>query len=210
MNEYDREIRSFRSSDLNLRSIEQSNKKTIEGHAAVFNQITDICGWYDETIESKAFDKCDFSDVVMCVNHNLDMVPIARCRNNSDTSTLKLSIDTQGLAIKADLDIENNSEARTVASAVERGDLNGMSFIFSVSADEWERLDTDKPLRRIKEVSKVYELGAVTFPAYSGTDIQARSKTILEQARQKGSGNNQEEIEKLKLKIKILSQNKEN
>lgn len=207
MSDEAKELRSFRINDLVLRNTEQTKTKIIEGHAAVFNQITDIGGWYDEVIESKAFDNCDFSDVVMCINHNLDMIPLARCKSNSDASTLKISIDNQGLAISASLDVENNSDARTVASAIERGDLNGMSFMFKVSSNEWERLDTDKPLRRITGISKVYELGAVSFPAYTGTDIQARNKSILEKARQKRNNirNSLEEVEKLKLKIKILS-----
>jgi hypothetical protein len=61
--------------------------------------------------------------------------------------------------------------------------MNGMSFIFWVSDDSWEGLDTDMPTRHIRAISKVREVSAVSFPAYTGTDINARDQFALDSAK---------------------------
>lgn len=189
------EQRAFKIQDLNTNLDEQTKYKTIKGHAAVFGQTVDIGGKFEEIIERSAFNNCDLSDVIMCINHDTNMIPIARCKNNSPESTLKLSIDDQGLAISATLDVENNQEARTLVSAIERGDIDGMSFLFSVEEQRWEKRDKNKPLRKITKIAKVYEAGPVNMPAYSNTDISARSKPF--------DNYTDTEIEKEKLKLKI-------
>jgi phage head maturation protease len=65
--------------------------------------------------------------------------------------------------------------------------------MFTVDKDSWEDLDSDQPLRRITSISRVFEVSAVTFPAYEGTSIEAASdgetlesvKAALESAREK-------------------------
>lgn len=175
-----KEKRNFAIAD--LRALADGN--TIEGHAAVYDQVADINGWFKEVIERGAFDNTDFKDVVFSVNHDLDKIPLARSRNNNANSTLQLQVDNVGLAVKANLDVANNSEAKSLYSSVSRGDMNGMSFIFWVEDEEWEGLDTDMPTRRIKSVAKVREVSAVSFPAYSGTNINARDTQALDSAKQ--------------------------
>ena len=68
-------------------------------------------------------------------------------------------------------------------SAVERGDVSGMSFSFRVKEQKWENLDTRYPTRRITKIGKVYEVSVVNDPAYEETDISARDKEALESAR---------------------------
>ena len=82
-----------------------------------------------------------------------------------------------------DTDAENNSEARALYSAVQRGDISGMSFMFGIRDEEWENLDSDHPTRHIKDISTVVEVSAVTFPAYENTEINARCKGALDNAR---------------------------
>ena len=91
--------------------------------------------------------------------------------------------DNEGLTIRVNLDIENNADAKSLYSAVSRGDISGMSFMFGVDSDEWEDLESDHPTRHIRDISTVVEVSAVTFPAYEATDIQARSKEALDNAR---------------------------
>ncbi|WP_375104938.1 HK97 family phage prohead protease [Paenibacillus sp. RS8] len=155
----------------------------MEGHAAVFEQVTVIGGWFKEIIERGAFDKTDFKDVIMSVNHDLKRIPLARSRNNNANSTLQLQVDEQGLNTRAELDVENNMEAKALYSAVGRGDISGMSFIFTVRDETWEGLDTELPTRRIKDIGRVIEISAVSFPAYDGTDINARDQQALDSAR---------------------------
>lgn len=201
------EMRSFVMPDL-----KSQEGNIIEGRAAVFGQQTDMC-WYTETILAGAFDKTDFTDVLFSINHDLDSLPLARSRNNNANSTLQLQVDEQGLNTRAVLDIENNADSKALYSAVTRGDINGMSFIFRVDEDEWTGLDSDTPHRNIISITKVFEVSAVSFPAYDGTDINARStealdsaKSALESARAKSLESEREEKRKKDL-VKELKRN---
>ena len=153
----------------------------IIGRPVVFNSRTDI-GYFDEVIEQGALDKTDLNDVRLCLNHDTSYV-YARSRRNNPASTMQLRVDAEGLTMEARLDIENSPKARDLYSAVRRGDLDGMSFMFSVDGDEWENLDSEHPLRHIRSIASIVEVSAVTFPAYDATSIQARSKDALESAR---------------------------
>ncbi|MDE7093924.1 MAG: HK97 family phage prohead protease, partial [Oscillospiraceae bacterium] len=81
----------------------------------------------------------------------------------------------------------------------QRGDITGMSFMFYVSDEEWKDLNTEKPTRHIREIGAVFEVSAVTFPAYETTEIQARDRKSLEKARQ-ACPSQQLELEKEKFK----------
>ena len=153
----------------------------ITGRPIVYNSRTDL-GYFDEVIASGALDKTDLTDVRFLVNHDTSRIPLARSRRNNGNSTMLLTVDAEGMGIRVNLDTENNSEARALYSAVERGDISGMSFMFSVRDEAWENLDTDHPLRRITDIGTVVEVSAVTFPAYAATEIYARSNEALESA----------------------------
>jgi phage head maturation protease len=87
------------------------------------------------------------------------------------------------MGIRVNLDTENNSDSRNLYSAVGRGDISGMSFMFTIDEEEWEGLDTDHPTRYIKKIGRVFEVSAVTFPAYEDTEISARDKAALDSAK---------------------------
>lgn len=155
----------------------------ITGRPVVYNSVTDM-GYYDEIIESGALDLTDLTDVRFLVNHDTKMIPLARSRRNNGNSTMQLSVDELGLNIDyISLDVENNSTSRALYSAVERDDISGMSFMFSIDDEEWENLESDHPTRRIKKIGTIVEVSAVTFPAYDSTMIDARSKEALDNAR---------------------------
>ena len=145
----------------------------LTGRPIVYGQRTNI-GPYDEIIENGALDSTDLKDVRFLINHNVDMIPLARSRNNNENSTMQMSVDADGMAIRVDLDTERNADAKSLYSAVERGDISGMSFMFIVDKDSWDNADTDHPVRHVRSIRKVFELSAVTFPAYAQTTIQAR------------------------------------
>jgi len=147
----------------------------VEGRAIVFGQPYDN-GWFTEYIESGALDNTDLRDVRLLVNHDTSMIPLARSRNNNANSTMQLSVLAEGMDIRADLDTEGNATAQALYSATNRGDVSGMSFMFTVDKDKWENLDTEHPIRRIESIGKVFEVSAVTWPAYEQTTFEARSK----------------------------------
>jgi len=154
----------------------------IEGHPAVFNQMTNVGGWFQEIIKPGAFDGCDMTDVAFFVNHDDGQIPLARSRNNTPNSTMQLGIDTLGLNMRAMLG-EDNPQALQLFSAVKREDMNGMSFSFWVADEEWTGLDTDLPTRSILSIAKIQEVSAVNYPQYEGTDINARDKLALDNAK---------------------------
>jgi len=178
----------------------------LSGQPIVFDARTDL-GWCDEIIAPGALDDADLKDVRFLINHNTDMIPLARSRNNNENSTMQMSVDNAGMSIRVDLDTENNTEAKSLYSAVERGDLDGMSFMFTVDADKWEDIESDHPTRTILRLGKIFEVSAVTFPAYEQTSITARglsdalesAKDSLESERCKLKA-----IEAQKQKIRIL------
>ena len=163
----------------------ESNEKNgdhIVGRPIVYNSRTNL-GWFDEVIEAGALDKANLKDVRFLVNHNTDMIPLARSRNNNENSTMQLEVDEGGMAIRVNLDTENNTEARNLYSAIKRGDITGMSFMFTIDDDEWEDLQSEHPTRHIRKIGTVFEVSAVTFPAYESTEISARDKEALENAK---------------------------
>ena len=165
-----------------VRAVTTETGSVITGRPIVISSRTDL-GFFDEIIEPGALDQTDLTDVRFLVNHNTDMIPLARSRRNNGNSTMKLSVVPEGLDMEAVIDTENNATARELASAIERNDLSGMSFMFSIDDEEWEDLETDHPTRHIKKIGSVVEVSAVTFPAYDATTINARSKEALESAR---------------------------
>lgn len=203
-----------RSYNFEIRAEDTDDEKIITGRPIVYNSKTDI-GYFDEIIESGALNGTNLNDVRFLVNHDRSMIPLARSRRNNGNSTMKLSVDMQGMNIDfIKLDTENNTTARALYSAVERGDITGMSFMFSIDDEEWENLESDHPTRHIKKIGSVVEISAVTFPAYEATEIYARNKealdnarSALENARQLNakSVDTDKELELLKEKIKILS-----
>lgn len=172
-----------RSYNFEIRAEQGESGSIITGRPIVYNSRTDM-GLFDEVIESGALDGANLNDVRFLVNHDISKIPLARSRRNNGNSTMQLSVDMQGLNLDwVKLDTENNAEARALYSAVQRGDITGMSFMFSVDSDEWDNLESEHPTRRIKKIGSVVEVSAVTFPAYESTEIYARSKEALENAR---------------------------
>lgn len=156
---------------------DDENKQLVEGYAAVFNQRALIwesewSGWkYMEVIDRNAFDGADMSDTVFKYNHGDVAMILARASNN----TLTMNTDDKGLRISADIIDTNNGT--DVYKLIKRGDLNKMSFAFTVKS---ERTEVDKEnkiyTRTITAFDKIYDVAVIDFPAYDGTSIQARSK----------------------------------
>lgn len=183
----------------------------IIGRPIVYDSKTDIGGFFAEVIERGALKKTNLEDVRFLVNHDKSKIPLARSRKNTKNSTMQLTVDNDGMEIQVELDTENNTEARNLYSAIERGDITGMSFMFAIEDEEWEDLDSDYPTRHIKSISTVVEVSAVTFPAYQDTSISARDKSAVDTARlavdtarSEAVDTTSKKLECEKLKIKYL------
>lgn len=210
MNKLERRAYSFE-----IRASEEDGIGILTGRPIVYDSLTDL-GFFSEMIDKGALDGADLRDVRFLVNHDTSMIPLARSRRNNENSTMHFTPDSEGLSLDwVKLDISNNADARALYSAVQRGDISGMSFMFSVDDEVWDDLDSEHPTRHITKIGSIVELSAVTFPAYQDTEINARSKealdsarTALEKARQLSvrsvETDNSNELELLKAKTLIL------
>ena len=182
---------------------------TAEGSEIIGNPV--VCGvqtqMYDyvEIIDPGALVEADISDVLLTVNHNLNDIPLARSKGGHPGETMQLSVDNYNCRITAQLDVENNPQARALHSAVTRGDITGMSFMFHVKEDSWER-ENDVLVRHIQKIDKIFDVSAVTIPAYPSTSISARSAGYENEINHENDQTEQRkkaeklELEKLKLK----------
>ena len=154
---------------------EENEGMILTGYPIVFEQEIDLGEWREVIDAGSIGDGSVLRDVALIANHDFGMIPMARSRRNNDNSTMKLTPDQHGVAMRATLDPEN-PKAKEAYSAVNRGDITGMSFAFIVNEEKWDDLDSEKPLRRIMGFSRIFEVSVVTNPAYEGTSVQAASE----------------------------------
>ena len=167
-----------------LRAVEptEESKYVIEGYAIVYEQETNVGGWFKEIVKRGALDGCDLTDVPFFIHHNGRTIPLARSRNNNKNSTMQLTPDTKGLHFRAELDADNNADSRALYSAVGRKDIDGMSYAFRVQEEKWLNLDKDLPTREILKFKKIGEISALWSPQYKGTSIKEARAEALDSA----------------------------
>ncbi|WP_455060096.1 HK97 family phage prohead protease [Prevotella pallens] len=152
--------------------------RTVEGYAIVFNSQSEDLGFY-ETISPSAVteDTINTSDVFCLFNHNPDKV-LARCRYGE--GSLSLSIDEKGL--KYSFQAPNTELGNELIEHIRRGEIDGSSFAFIVSADEgsevWENINGTTH-RTINKIECLVDVSPVWQPAYSATSVNARAKEML-------------------------------
>lgn len=175
------------AADVALRATEGGGRQ-FDGHAAVFNSRTAIgnpltWGFYEE-IAPGAFTKTiSEGDARFLIDHDTRLV-VSRVSAGS----LRLSQDQVGLAVDADLD-DRLSYVGDLVVNLDNRNITGMSFGFRVVKDDWETVavetsegDMEAELRVIREV-QLFEVSAVTFPAYEDTDAGLRSVGVALAAR---------------------------
>lgn len=164
----DREYRAFQ-----MGALPDDQHQIVEGYAIVFDRPTVIATIdgvdYCEVVERTALDGTEMSDVVMNFDHQGK--PVARTKNN----TLQLTVDTTGLKVRADL--SGTEEGRRLYEEIKGGYIDKMSFAFIVSETSF---DSDTRTRRIRKIKRLFDVAAVTFPAYDETSIYARDKLKAE------------------------------
>jgi HK97 family phage prohead protease len=151
------------------------DRAEIHGYATVYEYPYDVFGGpskggFTETIAAGATKKSvkERDDVRLLRNHD----GIALARTKSGTMTLRS--DDTGLLVDATLDLRS-TESRDAAIAMERGDLDEMSFAFQAIRQEW---DDDYTERRILEV-KLYDVSLVTYPANPAASAYLRDADLV-------------------------------
>lgn len=161
----------------NLNTYNIGEENTLTGHPIVFESLTDM-GTHYEIIKRGALDNSDLSDISLLINHQFNELPIARYRQNDETSTLKIFLEDDGLHFEATLD-ENNPKAAEVLSCIKRKDIQKMSFGFFLDEQNpacvhWIENIGDKPTMVITRIEAVFDISVVTWPAYESTSVQLK------------------------------------
>ncbi len=150
--------------------VDEAGNVDLVGYATVYDHAYDVAGGapygWSETICAGACDRSvsERDDVRLLVNH--DGIALARTRSK----TLTLESDSTGLRVSARLDAQSPS-VQSLTSAMNRGDMDEMSFAFKVNRQEW---NADYTERSISEV-KLYDVSVVTYPANPATVTHIRN-----------------------------------
>lgn len=155
---------------VDLRGVVEGDAWRLEGYAVVFGSMSEDLGGFREVIEPGAFGEAlgGRPDVRALFNHEPSMV-LGRTTNG----TLALTEDAHGLRMAVTL--PGTSYAGDVYTLVERGDVNQMSFAFSVrkGGETWATEEGQR-VRRLRSLN-LYDVSVVTYPAYQATTVAARA-----------------------------------
>lgn len=169
--EENREVRCLRVEELRAEDIEGAAPKII-GTPAVYNQPSEDLGGFTEVIEPGFFELVLGGDIRSLWNHNTDY-PLGRTTND----TLRLMDGLDGLHVE--IEPPATSWGRDAVESVRRGDVDGMSFMFTVKkdGDRWES-ENGKTRRTLLRggCERLYEVSPVTFPAYPQTTAAVRKQ----------------------------------
>lgn len=163
-----REVRNVAVAE--LRADEAGGKTKLRGYAAVFNRWSEDLGWFRERVAPGAFADAMQDDVRALFNHDSNYV-----LGRNKAGTLRLSEDDRGLLVEIDAPTDGPLVG-LVVNPIRRGDINQMSFAFSMDggAEEWD-YSKELPERTLKRVGRLFDVSPVTYPAYPDTAIAARS-----------------------------------
>lgn len=169
-----REIRHLKIDDVELRATTNEEGHTIiEGYAARFNSWSEDLGGFRERIKPGAFSKALMtSDVRALYNHDSNNLPLGRT-----PKTLRLYEDTKGLKFEADL--PDTQFAKDLTVSIQRKDITGNSFSFTVDegGDEWREKD-GVTSRTITEFKELFDIGPVVFPAYASPKVKVAQRAL--------------------------------
>ena len=176
----------------------------LEGRAVTFEEDTVLFSIdgvdYKERISRDPFKDADMSDVFMKYNHNDSIMVVARTKN----STLKLEVRDDGLYVR--ISLANTTAGRDLYELVKRGDIDKMSFAFSIAKESYEELAHKWTVERIK---KLYDVSAVEVPAYESTSLFARRHEDVEalRAREVEASAKTKKARALSIRLKIIESN---
>lgn len=166
----DIERRTFAATAIAIERREGAALPVIVGHPSVFNQWTDIGGWFEERVAVGAFAESIVEDDIRALfNHDPNIV-----LGRNKAKTLRLSEDSQGL--RMEIDPPDTQAARDLVVSLERGDISGGSIGFRVLKQEWD--ESGEILKRTILKASLFDVSPVTFPAFPQTDVGLRSALL--------------------------------
>ena len=165
--------KEVRYSPIVFRNLEEDSRR-LEGRAIVFDSYSNNLGFYEKINRSAVTQELiNNSDIIFTFNHDPNQL-LARFRNGGGSLDVELRED----GVYFSFDIPNTTLGNDIYELIKRGDISNCSFCFSISdekdSQKWEKRE-GKMYREIMKIGGLYDLSAVTYPAYSDTDINARS-----------------------------------
>jgi HK97 family phage prohead protease len=164
----------------------------IEGHAAVFDSSSYPLpdgrgGTFIEQVKRGAFRRAladPEGPTVALINHDPNLVLAS---TGAQPPTLELWEDPKGLRIRAR--VAPTSYAEDLRVLMERGDVSGMSFGFTVESDRWWQDAQGRTRRDIQRIGRLTDISVVTSPAYGAPSsaITSRGATGPEEEGQEPS-----------------------
>jgi HK97 family phage prohead protease len=151
----------------------EEGSRMVSGYAAVFNSPSVPMGNVIEKIARGAFSSSiNSKDICALWNHNPDYV-----LGRTGAKTLTVTEDDKGLAFR--LDLPKSTWGDAVLEAINRRDVEGMSFGFMLKQDDWTKGSDGKWNRTILDVELI-EVSPTAWPAYPATSVDARSTKEFE------------------------------
>ena len=182
-----KEVRTFNVENLELRV--DIDNKTVVGYGAVFGSLSNDLGGFREVIDPKAFEGRLEDDVRFLINH--DGLPLARTTNK----TLRLSIDEKGLRYEATM--PDTTLSNDLMELLKNGTVSQSSFAFIVEDDSWEVKDGVN-IRTINKVSRLFDVSAVTYPAYEEASSSVALRSLEEWKEEESNKKLKDNLEKEK------------
>ena len=154
--------------------------QVIEGYSPVYDRMSDDLGGFVEVIERGAASRrISADDIFGLFNHDPSAV-LGRSRPGAAANTMRLAEDDRG--VHYEIDVPDTTLGRDVVTSIERGDITGASFAFTVLEDRLEATDQGYPLRRIISLRQMFDTGPVTYPAYPDADAGTRRRSLMLEA----------------------------
>jgi HK97 family phage prohead protease len=153
--------------EFELRGQDGPKPGTVVGYAAVFDSLSEDLGGFQERLEPTAFNGSMGREYFALYSHDMSKV-----LGSSRSGTLKASPDTKGLNFEVEL--PDTTFGRDLWVSLTRGDVQGASFGFTVSGDEWN-LDGGMPIRTITQIERLFEVSITAMPAYPSTSVATAS-----------------------------------
>lgn len=193
-----------------FRTVKESGKPTrLVGYGAVFNSDSEDLGGFTEQIAPGAFDSVLASATLDCrclFNHEPSAI-----LGRTTARTLTLKTDSTGLHYSCN--VPDTTVGRDLLVSADRGDITQSSFGFRVADDDGAEQWYDKNGREvspwsydgvkrvIRKIGELFDVSPVTYPAYTASSVEARSRFMFPEGRPQRNADNTEDARRDGLKF---------
>lgn len=174
----------------------EGDSRTVKGRAVVFNSWSEDLGGFREKIDPRALNGViERSDIFALMDHDRRRGILGRCKRGDQVS-LRLNVTDEGLDYE--FEAPETALGNELLSCLERGEIDGSSFAFTVLEDRWER-NGDTYERTITKIDELYDVSPVYSPAYSQTTCDLRGLEQLKAEERAAADRAKAESERIAL-----------